>query len=140
LTQAICKRFTFEAAHLVPGHPQCGNLHGHSWQVEIFVKGEVQKEPFNFVLDFGKLKEAWQGLFEKIDHSLIVGDGQYSLSQWNYIKKAFGNTRIFLMDKYLMPTSENLANLIANYFRDSFPNLEIYARVWEGLTAWAESE
>lgn len=138
--QTICKRFQFEAAHVVPGHPLCGNLHGHSWTVEVFVKGEVQKVPYNFVVDFGEIKKVWQDLFERLDHSLLVGDGQYSISQMTNIKKAFGNTRIFLMERYPMPTSENLANLIANYFRDAFPNLEICTRVHEGLTAWAESE
>jgi len=136
VTQTICKTFTFEAAHVVPGHPQCGNIHGHTWRVDVFVKGEVglHDPNFDYVIDFGELKKVWQPIFDKVDHSLMLqasSDGKPHLLH---------ETKLFALPGERMPTSENLSNYFANTFRDALPALSIWVRVWEGLTSWAESE
>lgn len=68
----VTKSVTFDAAHRVPGHPKCGNLHGHTWRVEATVDGAVG--PDGMVFDFGLLGAA---LKEEIhaawDHRTILG-------------------------------------------------------------------
>ena len=54
----IYKKFSIEAAHrltnLPPEH-KCSRLHGHSFQVELRVSGEVDEE-YGWVQDFGEIK------------------------------------------------------------------------------------
>ena len=39
----IKKSFTFEAAHVLPHHPgKCGRLHGHSYRLEVALRGPLQ--------------------------------------------------------------------------------------------------
>ena len=42
-----------DCAHLLPGHPKCGRLHGHTYRVEVVVDGPASE---GMVLDFADLK------------------------------------------------------------------------------------
>ncbi len=66
----ITKEFTFEAAQLLPNVPEghkCRRLHGHSFRVEVTVKGPVDART-GWVMDFGELKEKFKPLEEELDH------------------------------------------------------------------------
>lgn len=69
----IFKEFTFEAAHRLPnvrlGH-KCGRIHGHSFRVEVHVRGYVGTQS-GWVLDFADIKEAFNPLFEQLDHNYL---------------------------------------------------------------------
>jgi 6-pyruvoyltetrahydropterin/6-carboxytetrahydropterin synthase len=55
----IFKEFTFEAAHrlpLVPPDHKCARLHGHSFQVALHVRGEVDEE-LGWFMDYHYLNE-----------------------------------------------------------------------------------
>jgi 6-pyruvoyltetrahydropterin/6-carboxytetrahydropterin synthase len=69
----IFKEFTFEAAHRLPnvrpGH-KCGRLHGHSFRVEVHVRGEVDARS-GWVIDFADIKDAFNPLFEQLDHNFL---------------------------------------------------------------------
>ena len=98
----IFKEFTFEAAHRLPNVPpdhKCFRLHGHSYRVEIHVSGEVS-EPAGWIVDFAEIREAFQPLFEILDH--------------NYLNEIEGLSN---------PTSENLAVWIWKQIIHSLPNL-----------------
>jgi len=64
----IEKIIKFESAHRLPGHPKCGNLHGHSYKVEVVVESEQLNEQ-GFVIDFGVLSKIVKGSY---DHSGTV--------------------------------------------------------------------
>jgi 6-pyruvoyltetrahydropterin/6-carboxytetrahydropterin synthase len=69
----IYREFTFEAAHRLPHVPaghKCARLHGHSYRVEIRIRGEVD-EATGWVLDFGEIKEAFQPLHDQLDHRYL---------------------------------------------------------------------
>ena len=59
----ITKRFTFEASHELPWHKgKCHDPHGHSYKLEVSVRGSVQAdEEINpesgMVLDFDRISE-----------------------------------------------------------------------------------
>lgn len=39
----IRKQFRFEAAHVLPNHPgKCARVHGHSYRVEVALRGQLQ--------------------------------------------------------------------------------------------------
>jgi 6-pyruvoyltetrahydropterin/6-carboxytetrahydropterin synthase len=69
----LFKEFTFEAAHRLPAVPpqhKCARLHGHSFRVEVHIRGEVGAET-GWVVDFADLTEAWQPLHEALDHRYL---------------------------------------------------------------------
>jgi 6-pyruvoyltetrahydropterin/6-carboxytetrahydropterin synthase len=69
----ITKAFTFEAAHLLPNLPEghkCRRLHGHSFRVEVTVKGPVDPST-GWVMDFGELKQKFRPLVEQLDHRYL---------------------------------------------------------------------
>src|SRR5712691_13003468 len=69
----IFKEFTVEAAHQLAvnvgdGHPYA-RLHGHSFKVEIFLRGEA--DPMTNWVDFGKIDRRLQDLSEQLDHRYL---------------------------------------------------------------------
>lgn len=69
----IFKEFRFEAAHRLPNVPEghkCSRLHGHSFRVEVHVRGEVD-ESVGWVCDFADLKAAFEPLHEQLDHRYL---------------------------------------------------------------------
>jgi len=98
----IFKEFTIEAAHRLPNVPEnhkCSRLHGHSFKIEIYVSGEVEEKP-GWIMDFADIKQAFQPLFERLDH--------------HYLNEIEGLEN---------PTSENLARWIWQKMIISLPQL-----------------
>ena len=56
----VTRHEEFETAHLLPGYDgPCGNLHGHSYKIEVTLEGP-QNKLFDMVMDFKDLKKAMQ--------------------------------------------------------------------------------
>lgn len=69
----IYKSFTFEAAHFLPNVPddhKCRRLHGHSFEVTVFVAGDIDDDS-GWVMDFGDIKNAYEPVFEALDHRFL---------------------------------------------------------------------
>ena len=69
----IFKRFHIEAAHRLPNVPaghKCARLHGHSFQVELVVAGELGARS-GWVMDFADVKRAFQPLYDRLDHNYL---------------------------------------------------------------------
>lgn len=71
----LSKSFRFEAAHHLPGHRgKCARLHGHSYRLEISVRGPIRHAPgesdHGMVLDFGDLSQiVREAVIDQLDHS-----------------------------------------------------------------------
>ncbi len=57
----VCKTVDFPAAHRNLHHVgRCQNLHGHTWQLDIIVRGRLttdeSREDYAMVVDFGDIK------------------------------------------------------------------------------------
>jgi len=66
----IFREFTFEAAHRLPNVPEghkCARLHGHSYRVEVHVRGEIGTES-GWLMDFGDVKAAFRPILNELDH------------------------------------------------------------------------
>src|SRR5262245_59282780 len=116
-TATISKSFTFQAAHQLPNHDgKCAQLHGHSYRVEVLVRGEVKptngESDEGMVADFAALSAAWEPLHDQLDHR-------------------------FLNDVLEFPTTaENLAAWLLEELQQVLP--QVYGvRVWETATSWA---
>jgi 6-pyruvoyltetrahydropterin/6-carboxytetrahydropterin synthase len=69
----IFKAFTIEAAHRLPNVPpghKCSRLHGHSFRIEVHVRGPLDPE-LGWVLDFADIKSAFQSIEDQIDHRYL---------------------------------------------------------------------
>ncbi|MEU7609384.1 6-carboxytetrahydropterin synthase QueD [Micromonospora zamorensis] len=103
----IYREFTFEAAHRLPRVPdghKCARLHGHSYKVQVHVRGDVDPAT-GWVMDFAEIKKAFRPLHDQLDHY--------------YLNDVPG------LDN---PTSENLARWIWERLIDQLPLSEILVR------------
>jgi len=69
----IFRSFTIEAAHRLPHVPsahKCARLHGHSFRVELHVRGPVDPRA-GWVMDFADLKSAFEPYFQQLDHHCL---------------------------------------------------------------------
>jgi 6-pyruvoyltetrahydropterin/6-carboxytetrahydropterin synthase len=98
----IFKVFTIEAAHRLPHVPaghKCGRLHGHTFQIEVHVQGQLDPK-LGWVIDFADLKSAFKPIEEQIDH--------------HYLNEVEGLEN---------PTSENVARWVWKNLKPSLPCL-----------------
>lgn len=98
----IYKEFRIEAAHRLPNLPaehKCSRLHGHSFRIIVTVEGPL-RQPQGWVRDFADIAEAFQPLFEQLDH--------------RYLNEIEGLEN---------PTSENLAIWVWERLKPSLPDL-----------------
>lgn len=66
----IWKEFSFDAAHLLPNVPEghkCRRLHGHTYTVRTYVRGEPD-ENVGWIVDYADIKEAFDPIRERLDH------------------------------------------------------------------------
>jgi 6-pyruvoyltetrahydropterin/6-carboxytetrahydropterin synthase len=69
----IFKKFSIEAAHWLPNVPldhKCRRMHGHSFQIEVHVRGPVDAR-LGWVMDFAEIKESFTAIEDKIDHRCL---------------------------------------------------------------------
>jgi 7-carboxy-7-deazaguanine synthase len=70
----ITKIFRFEAAHHLPGHHgKCARPHGHSYRLEVTIRGPIKDAPgesdHGMVMDFGDLAQIVKNaVIERLDH------------------------------------------------------------------------
>jgi 6-pyruvoyltetrahydropterin/6-carboxytetrahydropterin synthase len=61
----------FDAAHALRGYPgECQRLHGHTWDIEVVVRGE-QLDDVGIVYDFKTLKQDLAAVLEPLDHAYL---------------------------------------------------------------------
>ena len=100
----IFKEFTFEAAHHLAVNVTAGHayakLHGHSFKVEVFLKGEVDKEK-NWLCDFATIDARIGALRRELDH--------------NYLNDTEG---------LQIPTLENISRWIWTRLHEELPGLD----------------
>ena len=95
--------FMFSACHLIPGHPKCGRLHGHTYTVNLKIDGEPDGS--GMVLDFGRVKKVLRVILDKLDHKVLVPDNrpEFSIEE----NKEEGTMRIAIDEKYyIFPTED----------------------------------
>ena len=111
----ISKQFSFSASHqlaLLPADHQCARLHGHNYIIEAVLCAETPNS-VGFVRDYGELKEIGAYIDSTLDH--------------RHLNDVFECN----------PTAENMAKVLYDKFKQSFPEL-IAIRVSETSKTWAE--
>ena len=105
----------FAAAHNLRNfYGKCEDLHGHNWQVEVYVESD-RLDDAGLVMDFGVIKRHLAEVLENLDHKY--------LNELDYFKET-------------NPSSENIARFIALGLA---PKIEAGGARLTKVTAW-ESE
>ncbi len=69
----LYREFTFDAAHRLPNLPdghKCSNLHGHTFSVVIYVKGNIGAET-GWVIDYSEIKAICAPIIDELDHKYL---------------------------------------------------------------------
>ena len=118
----LAKVVHFEAAHQLPGHTgKCANLHGHSYTLEVSVRGPINQalgaSDDGMVMDFQELSAIIQrSVLQKLDHQ--------------FLNEVIG----------VRSTAENLAHWIWDaLLADGISASLLYrVRLWETATGYVE--
>ena len=140
----LTKIFHFEAAHALNGYDgKCRNIHGHSYELRVTVKGMPLNEPDNpkngMVIDFHDLKSIVnQEVVDKLDHSFIIG---------NNMPKDFVEITKKNFDKVVelpyQPTTENMLADFAEKIKARLPqHVKLYSvtlqETRDSIAEWRE--
>lgn len=132
----VCKIFTFDAAHQLMDHKgKCCNLHGHTYKLEVLLKGPVigadNPSEEGFVIDFSDLKHIVKELVvDKLDHAFLAMGNEPII---DILRTT--NSKIALLG--FRTTVENLCSFICYQLKEA--GLPVYSvKLWETPTAWAQ--
>ncbi|AIQ58909.1 6-carboxytetrahydropterin synthase QueD [Paenibacillus borealis] len=133
---SVCKIFTFDAAHQLIGHKgKCSNLHGHTYKLEVVLKGvpslEHGQSDEGFVIDFSDIKATVKQLVvDRLDHAFLAMGNEPVLETLT----ATGSKVALLSFR---TTAENMSAYIAYELKRA--SLPVYSvKLWETPTSWAE--
>lgn len=103
---------SFDAAHALRGYEgPCENLHGHTWRVQVFLKG-AKLDKIGLLDDFKHIKKELAAVLKAFDHRLL------------------NDVAPFLFKN---PTSENLAETIYRQLKKKLKGIS-KVTVWESAT------
>lgn len=134
----VNKLFKWEMAHVLDFHEgKCKNIHGHTYQLEVGIKGNVkplsESPESGMIIDFTVLKNIVNDeIVSELDHTLVI----WEKSKW--LEKCEGHTKLMCMP--VQPTVENLLLWIVEQLLKSLPSeVELcQVRLRETPTSWAE--
>jgi 6-pyruvoyltetrahydropterin/6-carboxytetrahydropterin synthase len=139
---SITKEFRFEMAHALHGHRgKCAQIHGHSYRLEVTVKGTPINDPsrpdHGMVMDFAELKAiVKEHILDRFDHALLLSERD------RHVFPDAGGLFKQLEFTSFQPTCENLmlemVRLLNHYLP---PDVTIgRLRLYETATSYAEWE
>ena len=132
----IAKEFTWEMGHRLTFHKgKCKNLHGHSYKCMLELNGEPDAD--GMVLDYYDIKKIVEPIFEELDHSIIVWNGDKELIA--ALEKL--KSRMVVVD--FQTTAENICIYLLKRIKSSpLPaNIStVKVRVFETENTYAEEE
>ena len=145
----VCKQFTFHAAHRLDHHEgQCKDLHGHSYKLEIAVKGPRKQWVSGYpapdegmVVDFDLLKEFYKSEIEPdFEHKYLNESVAPQMAAMGCFRVKPGYQ--------VQTTAENLARYVwqvlhsylgSDALADKFEGVEVaFIRLWETPTSYVE--
>lgn len=121
-TIRLTKEFKFEMAHALKGYDGlCRNIHGHSYELLVTVKGipvtDTASAKLGMVMDFGDLKKIVRAhIVDEFDHALVLN--RESANDVLPGAEMFGRT-IFVD---YQPTSENMLIDFAARLKEQLPS------------------
>ena len=140
-TIRITKEFKFEMAHALKGYDgPCKNIHGHSYELFVTVKGKPINDSTSsnngMVIDFKLLKNiVRENIIDDYDHALVLHKESAALIK-DDSKELYG--KLLAVD--YQPTSENMLIHFATILKNKLPSdISLYSLLLrETVTSFAE--
>ena len=63
-------RCKFSASHFLFKHDKCSRMHGHNYQVQVELIGDLNEQ--HFVVDFFILKQRIMAILDELDHAILL--------------------------------------------------------------------
>ncbi|MHA1259818.1 MAG: 6-pyruvoyl trahydropterin synthase family protein [Candidatus Heimdallarchaeaceae archaeon] len=136
-------KFTIASAHMITQHTKCSRIHGHNYDVEIEVEGELDSK--NMVIDFGVFKPKVAKILKKLDHKLLLPSRSSELvitHERNQVKVVTDDGKKYrfpLEDVEFLPIEATTVELIAKYLHDlikeEYPQFRITIKLSETPTS-----
>ncbi len=132
---------TWSAAHIIPGHPKCGRLHGHDYilNIRLYFNDDDSLKKIGYKVDYGDVKKVAKSIIERMDHHFMVPDNAKEDNGVVY----YNNVSVGIDQVCKLPltvvSSENLAIYIKSELKKHFNDYDIECGVFEGegQGAWA---
>ncbi len=137
----VVKEMEFQCAHQLIGHDRgCKNIHGHSYKLQVGIRGGLIKEGSSkgMVIDFGHVKKLMEELVkDTYDHAFIAEGTEPILAPMMEL-----GYKVHVIDK--RTTAENMVLDIGRAFiameSKHQLNAEVsFIRLWETTTSYAEA-
>jgi len=123
----ITRSYHFSASHVIAGHPKCGNMHGHNYNLEVTLTHHALDDR-GMVMDFGELDKHMEALLDIVDHRFLISKNDLLL--YNEISGRMGVRGMICLE---METST--AECIAKWFFDSLSedlgSMVQEVKIWE---------
>jgi 6-pyruvoyltetrahydropterin/6-carboxytetrahydropterin synthase len=136
----ITKKIKLEMAHALLNYEgDCRNIHGHSYTLEVTLKGRVNSKPHHeegMIMDFSFLKEiVYSAILKDFDHALVLHD--------IVPEPLLSSIRSYFPKVTTVPFTPTCERLVAHFYhllRDSMiDDIELYKlKLWETETSFAE--
>lgn len=141
----ITRHEEFEVSHVLPNYEGgCGNLHGHTYKIEVTVEGP-QSGMFNMVMDFKDLKYAIKEIVP--DHRFICNSNNLkdkNSLEYQIVKVLDKFNRLYITYPFAT-TAENMvtyfAQKIEKFIQEEldYKNVEVVeCKLWETTNSYAQ--
>lgn len=134
---SVTKIATFDCAHMLDGYNgACANLHGHTYKVEVSVKGDVCDG--DMLVDFNKLSAVMHDTIIRVyDHAVLICATSFDPFERKLeeICREHNKKHVLI---YQRPTAEYLAYLIREKIRTQFIHHDVSVKLWETPTSFVE--
>lgn len=136
----VTREMTFDSAHMLSNYVgKCHNLHGHTYKLQVTLKGVVDGET-GMVMDFQTLDQYIRSVIDSYDHAIIFSSKKYRKEPENELlhwAEKFGMEYIICRDKC---TAENIASdicydiqrLVGEFYK-------VTCKLWETPNSFAET-
>lgn len=115
-------KLTIAAAHMLSKHDKCARLHGHNYQVEVEIEGELDHK--SMVVDFGVFKSKVGELLKRFDHKILLPvesedfDVKVEEKQVSVISCEGRKYRFPREDVELLPLKATTVELLSKFIHD----------------------
>lgn len=136
-------KLTLAAAHMLLKHDKCARLHGHNYEIEVEIEGDLDEN--NMIIDFGPFKSSVGSIIKELDHMVIlpknnpdlkieIDDNQYKVSTCEGKFYRFPKA-----DVVLVPLEATTVELLSKYLHDilkeKYPQFKITVTMSETPTS-----
>ncbi|MHA1483067.1 MAG: 6-pyruvoyl trahydropterin synthase family protein [Candidatus Heimdallarchaeaceae archaeon] len=126
-------KLTIACAHMLSKHDKCARVHGHNYQIEVEIEGELNEN--NMIIDFSLFKKSVGEILKELDHKTLLPENSKDFDIKTNEKEVVVTTcddkryRFPREDVILLPIEATTAELMSIYFHNlinkQFPGFKV---------------